>query len=95
MPWITMPLAPFVLASYRERRAQAPTHIFWREPPILIGVKGVKHCIAAQPLFARDTAIAVKIVEEKNLMDGMGESGLPFQACQAMGQLHFQGFNGF
>ena len=59
----------------------------------MVGVEGIEHRIATQPFLPGDTAIAIEIIEQEDLLGGMGEGRGSLQLTEAMGQLGFEGFN--
>jgi len=77
-----------------QRRPEATLDIRRGQAAILVGVESIEHGIAAQPLLAGDAAIAVEVVEQKDLMNGMGEGRTSLQFNEAVGQLSLQGLDG-
>ena len=65
------------------------------ELAVVIAIEGIKNGIATEPFLAGDAAVAIEIIEQEDLLGGMGEGGTTFQHSEAMGQLGFEGFDCF
>ena len=59
----------------------------------MVRIEGIEHRIAAEPFLPGDAAIAIEIIEQEDLLGGVGEGRSTFQLTEAMGQLGFEGFN--
>ena len=74
--------------------AKAGTHILGIELAVMVAIEGVKDGIATEPFLTADAAIAIEIIQQEDLLGGMGKAAL-FQHREAMGQLGFEGFDRF
>jgi hypothetical protein len=61
--------------SQGQRGAETTAHVVGPEAAVIVGVEGGEHRIAAQPLFAGDAAVTIEVIQQKDLMGGMVESG--------------------
>jgi hypothetical protein len=59
------------------------------ELAVVVAIEGIEDGIATEPFLAADAAVAIEIVEQKDLLGCMGECGTTFQNGKAMGQLGF------
>jgi hypothetical protein len=55
------------------------------ELAVVVAIEGIEDGIATEPFLAADAAVAIEIVEQEDLLGGMGEGGTTFQHGEAMG----------
>ena len=76
-------------------RAETLAHIILGQATIMILIQGIKHGIGPQPFITGDAAIAIEIIQQENLLNGMAKGSTAFEFSQSVAELLFEGLDGF
>ena len=74
-------------------RAEALAHIILSQTTVMVLIQGIKHGIGPQPFITGDAAIAIEIIQQENLLNGMANGSTAFKFSQTMAELLLEGLD--